>query len=179
VWDPLWAAAQAHNLPLSLHILTGRKGSGIGASVMKSYPSLPHSIERSLSDLIFGGVLERFPKLQLVSAENDIGWIGHYLQRMDHAYEKYQYLEKTTVIPEPPSFYFKRQVHATFQDDRIGVLTREYAGVDNLMWASDFPHSDSTWPRSKEVIARDFAGVPDNETQKIIADNCAALYGIG
>jgi len=47
------------------------------------------------------------------------------------------------------------------------------------MWASDFPHSDSTWPRSQEVIARDFAGVPAPEVQKIIADNCAALYGIG
>jgi predicted TIM-barrel fold metal-dependent hydrolase len=166
-------------MPLSLHILTGRKGSGIGSSVMKSYPSLPHAIERSLSDLIFGGVLERFPRLQIVSAENDIGWIGHYLQRMDHAYEKYRYLEKTTVIPEPPSFYFKRQVHATFQDDRIGVLNREFIGVENLMWASDFPHSDSTWPRSQEVIARDFAGVSETETQQIIAENCAALYGIG
>jgi hypothetical protein len=113
------------------------------------------------------------------AAENDIGWIGHYLQRMDHSYEKYKYLEKSVVISEPPSFYFKRQVHATFQDDRIGVLTREYAGVDNLMWAFDFPHSDSTWPRSQEVIARDFDGVPENEVQKIVADNCAKLYGIG
>jgi len=48
-----------------------------------------------------------------------------------------------------------------------------------LMWASDFPHSDSTWPHSKEVIARDFAGVPENEVRKIVASNCAALYGIG
>ena len=179
IWDPLWAAAQDVAMPLSLHILTGRKGSGIGASIMKSYPSLPHMIERSLSDMIFGGVLERFPRLQIVSAENDIGWIGHYLQRMDHAYEKYRYLEKTTAIPEPPSFYFKRQVHATFQDDRVGVLNREFIGVENLMWASDFPHSDSTWPRSQEVIVRDFAGVPETETQRIVADNCAALYGIG
>ena len=98
---------------------------------------------------------------------------------MDHAYEKYKYLEKGTVIPQPPSYYFKRQVYATFQDDRIGVLTREYAGVNNLMWASDFPHSDSTWPRSKEVIARDFAGVPEMEIRKIVDSNCATLYGIG
>ncbi len=179
VWNPLWAAAQDAAMSLSLHILTGRKGMGIGSSVMKSYPCLPHAIERSLTDLIFGGVLERFSRLQIVSAENDIGWIGHYLQRMDHAYEKYRYLEKTTVIPEPPSFYFKRQVHATFQDDRIGVLNREFIGVDNLMWASDFPHSDSTWPRSREVIARDFAGVPEAETHKVTAENCSALYGIG
>ena len=64
VWDPLWAAAQACALPLSLHILTGRKGSGIGPSVMKSYPSLPHAIERSLSDLLFGGVLPTLPSIE-------------------------------------------------------------------------------------------------------------------
>ena len=179
VWNPLWAAAQDAGLPLALHILTGRKGSGIGDSVMKSYPCLPHALERSLSDIIFGGVLERFPSLKIISAENDIGWIGHYLQRMDHAYEKYQYLEKAAVIPQPPSFYFKRQVHATFQDDRIGVLTREFVGVENLMWASDFPHSDSTWPKSQEVIQRDFAGVPEDEVEKMISTNCASLYGLG
>jgi predicted TIM-barrel fold metal-dependent hydrolase len=97
---------------------------------------------------------------------------------MDHAYEKYRYLE-AKAIPNPPSFYFHRQVHATFQDDRIGVLLREVAGVGNLMWASDFPHSDSTWPNSRDVIARDFAGVAADERRKMIADNVAALYGIG
>ena len=70
---------------------------------MKSYPCLPHVLERSLSDMIFGGVLERYPSLKIISAENDIGWIGHYLQRMDHAYEKYQYLEKGAVIPSRPA----------------------------------------------------------------------------
>ena len=88
-------------------------------------------------------------------------------------------MSKITARREPPSFYFKRQVHATFQDDRIGVLNREFIGIDNLMWASDFPHSDSTWPHSREVITRDFAGVPEAETQKVIAENCSALYGIG
>ncbi len=179
-WDPLWAAAQDAGLPLSLHILTGHGGSGVGeGSLMKSYPSMPHAMERSLSDLIFGGALERFPKLDIVSAENDVGWIPHFLQRLDHSYEKYRYLEGTTVISEKPSSYFRRQIHATFQDDRIGVLLREFVGVDCLMWASDFPHSDSTWPHSREVIERDFESVPEDEVAKIVAGNCAALYGLG
>ena len=70
-------------------------------------------------------------------------------------------------------------MYATFQDDRIGVLTREFVGVENLMWASDFPHSDSTWPKSQEVIQRDFAGVPEDEVEKMISTNCARLYGLG
>jgi predicted TIM-barrel fold metal-dependent hydrolase len=177
-YDRFWAAAQDLATPISLHILTERRGGSDFASVMKSYPSLHHSVERSLADMILGGVLERFPSLQLVSVENDIGWIAHFLQRLDHAYEKYRYLE-TKAIPNPPSFYFRRQVHATFQDDRVGVLTRDFVGADRLMWASDYPHSDSTWPRSREVIARDFAGVADAEVRLMVADNAAGLYGLG
>ena len=178
-WDPLWAAAQQAELPLSLHILTASDGSGIEESLLKSYPSLPHRMERGISDLIFGGALERFPRLRIVSAENDIGWIPHFLQRLDHSYERYRYLERGSVIPEPPSHYFRRQISATFQDDRVGVVTRDFVGVGNLMWASDFPHSDSTWPHSREVIERDFEGVPEEDRRRITADNCAALYGLG
>jgi predicted TIM-barrel fold metal-dependent hydrolase len=83
------------------------------------------------------------------------------------------------VIPEPPSFYFRRQVVATFQDDRVGVVTRNFIGSDSLMWASDFPHSDSTWPNSQRVIARDFEGVPAADVAKITRDNCARAYGLG
>ena len=178
-WEPLWSASEAARMPLSLHILTGRQGSGVGPSIMRGYPGLHHPIERSLTALIFAGVLERHPGLALVSAENDVGWIAHYVQRLDHAYHKYRYLEPAPVIPEPPSFYFRRQVHATFQEDPIGVRTRDAIGVECLMWASDFPHSDSTWPRSREVVARDFAGLPRAETEAIVAGNCARLYGIG
>ncbi len=177
-YDVFWAAAQDLSTPVSLHILTERRGGGDLSSVMKGYPALHHSVERSLAELIFAGVLERFPRLRFVSVENDIGWIPHFLQRLDHSYEKYRYLERAA-IPNPPSFYFRRQVSATFQDDRVGVVMRSFIGVDRLMWASDFPHSDSTWPHSREVIARDFEGVPESERRQIVAENVAALYGIG
>lgn len=177
-YDPFWAVAHDLGTPISLHILTERRGGSDFQSVMKGYPALHHSVERSLTEIIFAGVLERFPKLKLVSVENDIGWIAHFLQRLDHSYEKYRYLEKDA-IPNPPSYYFRRQVGATFQDDRVGVMTRHSIGINNLMWGSDFPHSDSTWPNSREVIERDFQGVPDDERRIVIADNVAALYGIG
>jgi predicted TIM-barrel fold metal-dependent hydrolase len=132
-YDRFWAAAQDLGMPVSLHILTERKSSGDRSSgVMGYYPSLHHGVQKSIAALIFGGVPERFPKLQIVSVENDIGWIPHFLQRLDHSYEKYRYLERET-IPNPPSFYFHRQVRATFQDDRVGVVTRDFIGVGNLM----------------------------------------------
>ena len=77
-----------------------------------------------------------------------------------------------------PSEYVRRQLWATFQDDPIGPMTWQFFGQDNYMWASDFPHTDSTWPHSREVIARNFAGVPEEVTRKITCDNAAKLYGI-
>src|SRR2546427_9127709 len=82
-YDPFWAAAQDLQMPLSLHILTGRGGTGIDLNkFLTSYMSLPAEIQRTLSIMIFGGVFERFPKLQLVSAEHDVSWIPHFMYRL-------------------------------------------------------------------------------------------------
>ena len=176
-FDSFWAAAQDLNLPLSLHILTGKKGVQLGKGRVASTVTIIHEIQTSLLDFLYNGVLERFPRLKLVSAENDIGWIAHYLYRLDVCYETLRYVDPTPNTMKP-SEYFKRQVYATFQDDRPGVMTYEFAGANNLMWASDFPHRASTWPRSREVITQNFAGIPAEVTRKITYENVHRLYGI-
>jgi uncharacterized protein len=144
---------------------------------VRGYMNLIHEVQRSLTDIIFSGVMMRFPKIKIVSAENDTGWIGHYMYRMDHAFEKFGAL-----MPDPldmkPSEYVRRNLWATFQDDPIGPMLFNYFGEDNLMWASDFPHTDSTWPNSLKVIEQDFKGVPERVTHKIICENAAKLYHI-
>jgi len=132
-------------------------------------------VQRSLNSFIMGGVLERFPNLRLVSAESDVGWLPHFMYRLDHAYSKFSRLVPDA-IPRHPSEYIRRQVWATFQDDPVGPAAWRIFGADNYMWASDFPHADSTWPHSREVIARDFDGVPEEVMRKIVFDNCARLY---
>jgi predicted TIM-barrel fold metal-dependent hydrolase len=146
-------------------------------SIVQFYSLLTHQVQRSLAALVGGGVLERFPKLRVVSAENDIGWMAHFCQRMDHANEGDRH--RSWALPEAPSFYFRRQVWATFQQDPVGLLCRNHLGSDKLMWGNDYPHVDSTWPRSREIIAREFADVPDGERDAILAGNCAALYDLG
>jgi predicted TIM-barrel fold metal-dependent hydrolase len=142
------------------------------------YMGLIYEVQRTLTSIILGGVLERFPKLQIISAENDVGWFPHFMYRMDHAYEKFNVLTDEP-LPMKPSEYIKRQVWATFLDDPVGPATYRLFGEGNYMWGSDFPHTDSTWPRSREVIAKDFAGVPEEITRKIVFDNAARLYGLG
>jgi predicted TIM-barrel fold metal-dependent hydrolase len=191
MYDPFWQAASELEMPLSLHVITGRgresklevdpKTGNIvslaGPTRLEMYANVIHEIQRSLTSLIVSGVLERFPRLKLVSAENDVGWLPHYMYRLDHAWEKYSALTPEP-LPLKPSDYMRRQLWATFQDDPVGPGTYKFFGTNNYMWASDFPHTDSTWPNSRKVIERDFAGVPDDVTRKIVYENAAKLYRI-
>ncbi len=186
-YHPFWRAVSEHQLPVSLHIVTGRGSHSVkirdalgkwGGKVMNAgvlYTGLIHEIQDSLSVLVFGGVFERFPDLRIVSAENDTGWFPHFLYRMDHAYEKFSAL---MLNPPPlrPSEYMRRQVWATFQDDPVGPANHQFFGAENYMWASDFPHSDSTFPESRKWIEKNFAGVPDRVTRKIVYENAVELY---
>ncbi len=176
IYDPFWAAAQELNIPISLHLVTGRKvpkiKDGKAAQAMPSEQDAPrvlskgfsraymtalHEIQCTFIDIILGGVLERFPNLKMVSAENDTGWLPHFLYRLDHAFEKFGPMSEDSPLKLKPSEYVHRQLWATFQDDPVGPTTYKFFGEDNYMWASDFPHSDCTWPHSREVVERDFA----------------------
>ncbi len=126
--------------------------------------------------MIFSGVLERFPRLKFVSAENEVGWLPFFLQKLDQAQEEYRYLYPAPLALRP-SEYFRRQVFATFIDDPVGVATREFIGVENIMWSSDYPHTVSTWPHSREVVERDFKDVPETDKRRIVRENVAQLYG--
>jgi predicted TIM-barrel fold metal-dependent hydrolase len=134
-------------------------------------------VKRSLTVFIFSGVLERFPGLKLVSAENNVGWLPFAIQRWDQAQESARYMHAAP-IKLKPSEYFQRQISATFIDDPVGVKHRHAVGVENIMWSSDYPHTASTWPHSQEVIARDFLGVPEEEKWKIVRENVTRLYSL-
>jgi predicted TIM-barrel fold metal-dependent hydrolase len=97
---------------------------------------------------------------------------------MDATYKKHRFWTHS-VITEPPSVYWHRQGHATFIEDRAGIRLRHEAGLDNILWSSDYPHSDSTWPHSREAIADHFADVPDAERRQVVYGNAARLYGVG
>ncbi len=186
-YDPFWAVAQDLEMPLSLHVITGKrpprtkeekeKVRSRDPSFLRSYMNLIHEVQRTLTDIVCSGVLMRFPRLRVVSAENDSGWVAHYMYRMDHAFEKFGAL-MAEPLDMKPSEYVRRNVWVTFQDDPVGPMLYQYFGEDNFMWASDFPHTDSTWPNSLKVIEQEFRGVPEGVKRKIICDNAAKLYHI-
>ena len=158
-------------MPVSLHAITGmeRIPWEYGAEQRAMRPTVtPHEIEKSFSTLILSGVLERFPRLKLVSAENNCGWLPYYLQRVDRAFTRFG--PSGTATPWPtkltlkPSEYFQRQMYCTFIDDPFGVASRHWIGVDNVMWSSDYP----TPPPPGRVLAPSSNATSKTSTRKSV-----------
>jgi predicted TIM-barrel fold metal-dependent hydrolase len=139
---------------------------------------LPQEIQLTIADMITGGVFQRFPRLKIVSAENDVSWIPHFMYRIDHAYDRLRHLEGLT-LPMLPSEYMRQNVWATFQFENSTVaFTSQAYSPERMMWSSDYPHTDSPWPRSREFIADALQNLSTEDATKITSTNAAQLYGI-
>ena len=128
-----------------------------------------------LMSMIFGGVLERYPRIQVVLGESGIGWIPYVLHRMDAEWEdQFKDLELTMA----PSDYWRRQCFATYQTDPIGIKLIDDLGADRVMWGSDFPHPDGIWPDSREYVDKELGHLPASVRRKIVCENAARLYNL-
>jgi predicted TIM-barrel fold metal-dependent hydrolase len=182
-YEPFWAAAAAHGLPISLHTATRRQAKirGFGEKTLRdasSRSTKAHYPALSMCDLIFSGVFERHPGLTLAIVEFELAWAPHVLSAMDYTYRERHgeaiYRFRDGMIP---SDFFRRNVVLSFQEDAIGIRLRDVIGVDNMMWGSDYPHSESTFPQSQKILAEILAGVPDDERARIVGGNTARVYG--
>jgi predicted TIM-barrel fold metal-dependent hydrolase len=182
-YEPFWAAAEALGMPLSLHTATRRQGKirGAGARTLRDassratkafYPAL------SMCDMIFSGVFERHPHLTLAVVEFELSWAPYLLTTMDYTYrERHEEAIYRFKDGMRPSDFFHRNVVLSFQEDAIGIRLRDVIGVDNMMWGSDYPHSESTFPRSRKILADILAGVPQEEQARIVGGTTARVYG--
>lgn len=185
-YDRFWAAAQELSAPVSLHVNTGRnpkESKHVQVSRNKA-ETLRRSINTKLSecvdalfDLIFYGVLERFPRLKIVLVEGEIGWIPFVLQRWDSRYRQV-FENDAPPVTMNPSDYFNRQVYATFINDAIGGRILQGWGMENCMWSSDYPHTASYWPNSRKVIEQTLGHLPSETRGKLLCTNAAKLYNM-
>ena len=115
----------------------------------------------------------------LAYSEGQIGWIPYILERADKVWEENRgWGGVADKVPEPPSTYFRRQVYGCFFDDAHGLRSVEEIGVDNITYESDYPHSDSTWPHTKEIAERQMAHLDDDTRRKIVRGNAIRLFGL-
>jgi predicted TIM-barrel fold metal-dependent hydrolase len=182
-WDPLWKAAADTNLAVHFHTIGPRPEPPLPpetpdilkmASKATRTASFQLFMASILGAVIHGGALDRFPNLKVVLGESGIGWLPYVLYRMDYEWEgRYGSLCK-----ERPSFYWRRQCRATFQNDPVGCENLERIGVETVMWGSDYPHPDGVFPDSQEFIQRQFGHLPADIKRKIICENVGKFYGL-
>ena len=182
IYDPFWQATLDMQMPLSFHILTSRSdvvGAAPRGPKINGFLSIIRGNQDIMGTFIFGGVFERNPALKIVCVEADAGWVPHYMYRMDHAYDRHRYwLKPGQTLSKKPSEYFSEHIYTTFQDDWVAFRMKDLCNPRRLMWANDFPHSDSTWPWSQELLAKHTAHLTQEEKDWILHDNVAELYGL-
>jgi predicted TIM-barrel fold metal-dependent hydrolase len=181
-WEPLWAIAAEARLPMSFHfgggtsLVRARPGSWMMAAYVSA---LPLQLDEGLAAMIFCGALERHPGMRLVVAECGLGWLPYFLWRMDLMFETYNEQTRDYRLKSKPSEIFREQVFVTFQEDPVGVPQIAQIGIDNVMWASDYPHPNSTFPESTRAIDELLEIAGEAVVRKIACENAARLYRLG
>jgi predicted TIM-barrel fold metal-dependent hydrolase len=179
-WHRLWATAETTGLPVSFHINGGispKLSYQIGKWQSAAYASLlPMQLDEPLATMVFSGALERHPRLKIVLAESGVGWLPYFLERIDSEWRELG--SKLDYAPSiAPSELVRRQVMLTFEQEPLAVQFIPFVGADSCMWASDYPHTDSTFPNSRSAIEESLGALAADDVRKITAANCARLYG--
>jgi len=181
VWDGFWDTAQEIGIPIHVHLAGGLHSleMKLGSWRMPAAVAVvPMQLDETLAGLIFSGALEKRPEVKFVMGEAGLGWIPYVLERLDHELDKYGAKIQDHKLAMKPSEIFARQVFVTYEDEQLGVELIPRIGVDNVMWASDYPHGDSTWPHSRKALAESpLAQHGPAVLRKVTCENVARVYG--
>lgn len=197
--DRFWAAALDLEMPLIVHTSFPAKVGSRDTRLFK-YPTEPqgeqrpptdfvqrfarqgphHSGSVEASQLVVSGVFDRFPRLQIYWAENNVGWLPYFYEQIDHEYSINRFwAERHLGLPKlkrQPSEYLREHAYWGFFEDHVGVKLRHEVGVDRMMWSTDFPHVVTRWPKSVEMFHSQTAGVPEDERWQMAAGNAIKFF---
>jgi predicted TIM-barrel fold metal-dependent hydrolase len=180
-WDPFFQACDETGSVICMHI-------GSGSRTVRPSADSPDVVNTtviglnsqiSMADMLFSDNLIRFPGLKLLYAESQIGWIPFFLERADDNWVTHRWAQDDRRIPEPPSHYYADHIYSCFFKDSVGIELIERVGVDNVLFETDYPHADGTWPHSKETAAGLFGHLPQDQVNKLARNNAIDLLGLG
>lgn len=197
--DRFWAAALDMDMPINVHTAMNIRRAGFGEFSIK-YPIEPEGVDRppicvvdrmsrygtthcgclELTEMIMTGLFDRFPKLNIYFAENQIGWVPIFKEQMDMIWEvNHVWAERAMglhKLSRKPSEYVEQHAYWGYFDDPIGVKLRHEVGVDHIIWGSDFPHEVTRWPESQKMLSEQLAGVPEDEKRKMLSENLVQYF---
>lgn len=175
-WEPMWQAIEDAGLPVCFHVgeFSPDSPGGIGLAQLQNFG--PY--RKNFGELVFGGIFDRHPRLQVIFAEADLNWIPGTLQNADMLYDQFGHILDPQ-IEHSPTYYWHRNCHATFMSDPIGLKMIDLIGVDKVMWSMDYAHPESVfgcgWDSMQEIIDH----IPSDEgVKKILGGNAIRLFDL-
>jgi len=188
VYEPIWAICAELGVPVNHHSGGGIPEYGeddLGRTML--HTEVTWFVHRALWHLTYAGVFERYPDLRFVITEAGAGWAVATLRQMDATTERYRMQGSSAnffggntagKLPHQPSDYFRTNVYlgASFLHRSEAELA-EQIGVDRIMWGSDFPHVEGSYPFSREALRATFAGLPTDQVRSMVSENAARVYG--
>jgi predicted TIM-barrel fold metal-dependent hydrolase len=181
-WNPFFQACQDTGTVICMHI-------GSSSKMPSTAPDAPFIISSTLTfqnamgsvlDYIFSGTLARFPTLTIAYSEGQVGWMPYIFERADKLWEERSDNSFGTWLPDPPSSYIPGRVYGCIFDDATGLANRDRIGMDQICFETDYPHADSTFPNSKEVLTAICAEaeMSDDEVYKLTRGNAIRAFGL-
>jgi predicted TIM-barrel fold metal-dependent hydrolase len=172
-WDPFFAACAEVGTVVCTHL-------GSSSSLPETSPDAPMDVSMVLSpanlmalatDILFSGIFNKFPTLKVALSEGGIGWIPYFLERSDYVYRHHHAWTGTDFGGRLPSEVFRDHMITCFIDDEVGVAMRDRIGIETICWECDYPHSDSTWPKSPERVLEYMSALSDEELRMVTHEN--------
>ncbi|MSP51445.1 MAG: hypothetical protein EXQ91_03505 [Alphaproteobacteria bacterium] len=183
-YDKFWARCQAHGIPPTLHIITGniRDPFTLFGKEREELPRLTlqilsESFPVLANEFIFGGIMDRFSKMNVVLSEYEVSWLPYVLFRMYQIEGPFADALKFKLPKHKVDDYMKRVWHG-FVDDKFVNVAVQAVGAKNLMWGSDFPHARCTYPNSQKVVQKTLGHLGAKAMADLSYYNCARLYNI-
>ena len=180
-WEPFVSACAETNTAICMHIGSSSKMPSTSADAPAAVGSTLtfNNAMASLTDWLFSGLLPKFPTLKIAYSEGQIGWIPYILERADKVWEDNRgWGGVADKVPEPPSTYYFQHVFGCFFDDQHGLDSLDAVGVDNITFETDYPHSDSTWPHTKDVAQKLMGHLDDETVWKLVRGNAIRMLAL-
>jgi predicted TIM-barrel fold metal-dependent hydrolase len=181
-YDPFWQEAEALDIPVAVHSSFGTRMPTLGGDRYKNpffFHMVCHTFElmAAAMDVVCGGVLAKFPRLRVGFLESGVGWLGYWLDRMDGHFEKMG--PYVPWLKRKPSEYFLEQCFLSVDPDErtVGAMV-ELGAERTILWGSDFPHFDCTYPGLVREIERACSGLPEQAWASIREQNAARFYNL-
>ncbi|HET6951884.1 MAG TPA: amidohydrolase family protein [Acidimicrobiales bacterium] len=177
-WDPVFQACNDTDTVLCMHV-------GSSSNMPMGAPDAPkgalatiafNNAMTSLGEFLFSGIMERFPTLRLAYSEGQVGWIPFAVERSDYVWEHHHgWMGSRDHIAVPPSTYYYGRVFGCFTSDYTGMRNIKEVGEDQVCFETDYPHTDTSWPNSKEEVTRMCAGLSDELVYKVVRGNAIEM----